>query len=86
MERRTFNLTLSQAIDRLAADLAEMVKQPRGELGEMDPDTAFEAGFNVCLQSLRSYTGPDPRDTGAVTEADLDQGDQFATEDTKETR
>jgi hypothetical protein len=85
LQRRTFNLSLEQAIEYLRSDYKKMTQDPRGELAGTDPDDAFEAGFNVCLQGLISITGPDPSLRGDMNQTDLDLGDQFATDDTKET-
>lgn len=83
MQRRQFNLSLEEAVTKLRSDLTTMKQEPRGILTDITPDDAFEAGFNVCLQSLVSYTGSDPSKDGRMTQLDLDLGDQFE-DDTKE--
>lgn len=61
MPDRKFDLSLPEAIEEMEGQLANMRTHPRGELGELDPDTAFEKGYEVALFDLRHYTGPDPR-------------------------
>jgi len=60
---RKFNLSLEEAMKEMEGQLANMREHPRGELEGMDPDTAFEKGYEIALFDLRHYTGPDPRTT-----------------------
>lgn len=60
MAQPRFNLTAPEAIERMESELEKMRAQPRGELHDMDPDTAFEKGYEVALFDLRSLTGPRP--------------------------
>ena len=63
MAQPQFNLTIPQAIARMQEELESMRTHPRGELGDVDPDTAFEQGYEVALFDLKHFTGPDPRKT-----------------------
>ena len=71
MAQPQFNLTIPQAIARMQEELESMQSHPRGELKDMDPDTAFEQGYKVAIFDLKSLTGPDPRKTNLTnTEGD----------------
>ena len=50
------NLTLAEAIEFLKSELKRMEAQPRGDLKDMDLDTAFEVGYRVCLADLEACT------------------------------
>lgn len=63
MPDRKFNLSPEEALTEMDGQLANMRTHPRGELKELDPDTAFEKGYEVALFDFRHYTGPDPRDS-----------------------
>lgn len=49
------NLSLEDAIKFLQHELERMKKQPRGDL-DMDPDTAFEKGYEICIADLIAST------------------------------
>ena len=57
-----YNLTTAEAIVELEGQLANMKTHPRGELKDMDPDTAYEQGYAVAIFDLKHYTGPDPKE------------------------
>lgn len=63
MAEPKFNLTVEEAISTMEAELTKYRAAPRGELKELDPDTAFDEGYAVALSDLRSLIGPDPRKT-----------------------
>ena len=63
MVKPKYDLSLPEAITEMEAQLANMRTHPRGELGDVDPDTAFEQGYEVALFDLKHFTGPDPRKT-----------------------
>lgn len=50
------DLTLSEAIQEMESQLAEMREQPRGDLHDLDSDTAFEKGYEVALFDLKRLT------------------------------
>lgn len=56
-----FNATAEQALAQMQVLLDVMRGQPRGQLGDMSPDDAFEEGYNVAIHDLAVLTGPDPR-------------------------
>lgn len=60
-DRRKYNLTPEDAIVELKTQLATMRTHNRGELDGMDPDTAFEKGYEMAIFDYEHYTGPDPR-------------------------
>lgn len=55
-KRKVKNLTLDEAIKFLQNSLEEMRKEPRGELKDIDADTAFEKGYEICLNELIMLT------------------------------
>lgn len=48
--------SLSEAIAMMEAQLAEFRTQPRGDLHDLDSDTAFEKGYEVALFDLKRLT------------------------------
>lgn len=60
MAKPKYDLTIPEAVTEMEAQLANMRTHPRGELSDLDPDTAFEKGYEVAIFDLKHYTGPAP--------------------------
>jgi len=50
------NLNTADALEFLKSELKRMQEQPRGDLQDMDLDTAFEMGYKVCIADLEACT------------------------------
>lgn len=68
MAKPKYDLSLPEAVTEMEEQLANMRTHPRGELSDLDPDTAFEKGYEVAIFDLKHFTGPDPRKTLTDTE------------------
>lgn len=62
MAEPKYNLSTDEAIVELEVQHKKMKAEPRGELPNVDPDTAFELGYEVAIFDLKHLTGPDPAD------------------------
>ncbi len=60
MAEQKYDLSSEEALTEMDAQLEQMKSHPRGELSELDPDTAFEKGYEVAIFDFRHYTGPAP--------------------------
>lgn len=58
---KTHNLTIKEAISFLEKTLKKMENDPRGELTEIDSDTAFELGYKVAIADLKACTSDPPK-------------------------
>lgn len=64
---KNHDLALSEAIPRLRTELEGMrAATDRAELTDIDPDTAFELGYETAIHDLVRLTGPDPVETGVI--------------------
>ena len=50
------HLNLKQAIEFMKQELERMQGQPRGDLKDMDLDTAFEMGYKIAIADLEACT------------------------------
>lgn len=65
---KNHDLTLEEVVPRLRQNLADMrAAVERKELEGIEPDTAFELGYETAIHDLARYTGPDPVETGIIT-------------------
>lgn len=60
MTEPKYDLTSEEALIEMDAQLEKMCASPRGELDDLDPDTAFEKGYEAAIFDFRHYTGPSP--------------------------
>jgi hypothetical protein len=63
---KNFGLTLPEAIERLEQTLEVFRKDTDRNQVHLSPDEAFDEGYALCLEHLKSLTGPDPKEDGAV--------------------
>lgn len=73
----TYNQTLAQVIPSLENILQSFRDHPqRDELVGIDPDTAFELGYETAVHDLKRLTGDDPVDLGIIVYQKEDSDDE----------
>lgn len=62
-----YDLTPDEAIEEMRVQLEKMrAETDRGQLRDIDPDTAYELGYETALFDYHHLTGPDPREVGVI--------------------
>ncbi len=58
-----YNLSIPEVIEEMEVQLKKMQAEPdRNQLHDVDPDTAYEKGYEVAIFDLKHLTGPNPRE------------------------
>lgn len=60
------DLTAGQAVTALEKILVGLQEGPQNELTGMEPDTAFNLGYETAIFDLRHLLGPSTREVGII--------------------
>jgi hypothetical protein len=67
MANKQFDLTLEEALPRLDAELLKhRAETDREQLKDISSDDAYDLGYELAIQDLRSLTGPNPMEIGIM--------------------
>lgn len=61
MDKEPHSLNLKEAIEFLELELKYMEAEERGQLEGITPDRAFEMGYKIAIQDLKTCTSPKPK-------------------------
>lgn len=66
MPEPRFNLSPSEAIAELKSRLSQMKAEPDKSLADVDPETAFELGYETAIFEYEQVTGPDSMEAEVI--------------------